>query len=133
MLPPNNAELQSLQGTWEGFVVGSEADRKITLTIAGDSLHYHRDSSHWFETTFVLSTGALPQQLHATIKRCGVPDLEGQVVFSLFKFENGALILAGSGDSVEELPKVFEGEGILRHEFRKTQPREKIVGLPESK
>ena len=114
-------------------MVGNEADGRITLTIAGDSLHYHRDANHWFETTFTLSTGAVPQQLHATIKRCSVPDLVGQEVCSIFKIENGALILAGSGDSVEELPKVFKEEGVLRHEFRKDQPRKTIVELPESK
>jgi uncharacterized protein (TIGR03067 family) len=122
-LPPIASELRSLQGSWEGFLVGNEADGKITLTITGDSLHFHRDTSHWFETTFTLSTDAVPKQLHATIKRSSTPDLIGQVVISIFKIENGALILSGSGDSVEELPKVFEGKGIMRHEFRKDLPR----------
>jgi hypothetical protein len=42
---PTAAELQPLQGTWEGVLVGQEKDGKITMTITGNSLHYHRDTN----------------------------------------------------------------------------------------
>src|SRR3954465_14886289 len=79
---PTNAELQLLQGTWEGIVVGDkgtsktpafqetgkrkpgeiglyflkpgvfesppQSQGKITITITGNSLHFHRDTNFWF-------------------------------------------------------------------------------------
>src|SRR5689334_20219063 len=66
---PTNAELQLLQGTWEGAVVGNKYE-KITITITGNSFHFHRDTNFWFETTITLRAGADPKQLYATIKGC---------------------------------------------------------------
>ena len=65
---PTNAELQLLQGTWEGVMVGQEKDGKITITLTGNSLHFHRDTNFWFATRFTLPAGKDPQQLHATIQ-----------------------------------------------------------------
>jgi hypothetical protein len=42
---PTNAELQLLHGTWEGVLVGDKAHQKITITITGSSLHFHRDTN----------------------------------------------------------------------------------------
>jgi hypothetical protein len=63
---PTAVELQLLQGTWEGVVVGGESHEKITITITGNSLHFHRDTNFWFETTITLPAGTDPKQLHAT-------------------------------------------------------------------
>ena len=41
---PTAAERQLLQGTWEEVQVGDEARQKITITITGNSLHFHRDT-----------------------------------------------------------------------------------------
>jgi uncharacterized protein (TIGR03067 family) len=131
--PPTASELQPLQGTWEGFLAGNKAAGKITITITGNSLHFHRDKDFWFETTFTLPADTDPQQLHATIKRCATPDLIGKVVVSIFKIEDGTLILAGFEDPAAKPPKIFEGEGIMRHEFRKVQPQKKNTELPKSK
>src|SRR6185295_9569275 len=68
--PLTAAKLQPLQGKWEGVMVGQEKDGKITITITGNSLHFHRDTNFWFETTFTLPAGTDPKQLHATIKDC---------------------------------------------------------------
>src|SRR5829696_1385152 len=64
---PTNAELQLLQGTWEGVMVGQEKDGKITITLTGNSLQFYRDTNFWFDTTITLSAGKDPKQLHATI------------------------------------------------------------------
>ena len=86
----------------------NEADGKITITITGNSLHFHRDTNFWFETTFVLPAGTDPQQLHATIKRSSPPeDSIGEVVFAIFKVEDGTLTLAGEQASAVEPPKAF--------------------------
>ena len=61
------------------------------------------------------------------VRGFSVPSAITKVVFSVLKIENGTLILVGSGDSAETLPKVFEGEGIRRHELRKVQPQKKKV------
>jgi hypothetical protein len=52
--PPTASELQRLQGTWEGVVVGDKSDDKYTITITGNSFHFHRDSNFWFATTITL-------------------------------------------------------------------------------
>src|SRR5215203_2114153 len=58
-----NAELQLLQGTWEGAVVGDKSPEKITITITGNSFHFHRDTNFWFDTTITLPAGTNPKQL----------------------------------------------------------------------
>ena len=50
--------------------MGDKSDGKITITITGNSFHFHRDTNFWFETTITLPAGTDPQQLHATIKDC---------------------------------------------------------------
>jgi uncharacterized protein (TIGR03067 family) len=126
---PTVAELQPLQGTWEGVMVGNESNGKITMTITGNALHFHRDTDFWFETTFTLPAGTYPQQLHATIKDCPQPcDDIGKVVFAIFKIEDGTLTLAGIQASAAEPPKTFgeipgvEDNRIFRYKLKKVQP-----------
>ena len=120
-------ELQFLQGTWEGVLVGDEAHQKITITITRNSLHFHRDTNFWFETTITLPAGKDPKQLHATIK--GGPPSQGasigQVVRAFFKIEDGTLTLVTMGDEAEETPKSFEAtkDGGTRYELRKVKPQ----------
>jgi len=126
---PTNAELRLLQGTWEGAVVGDKSREKITITITGNSLHFHRDTNFWFETTITLPAGKDPKQLHATIK--GGPPSQassiGQVVRAFFKIEDGTLTLAAIGGA-EETPKGFEAAVENRYELRKVQPQKKMSG-----
>ena len=129
---PTNAELQLLHGTWEGVLVGDKAHQKITITITGNSLHFHRDTNFWFETTITLPAGTNPKQLHATIKD-GVSSI-GQVVVAIFKIEDGTLTLAtGNGDG--EAPKSFGAtgdNGLNRYELRKVQPQKKNAEPPKT-
>src|SRR5688572_8247395 len=126
---PTNAELQLLQGTWEGVMVGQEKDGKITITLTGNSLHFHRDTNFWFDTTITLPAGKDPKQLHATIKGCppSQADSIGKVVRAFFRIEDGTLTLATIGDDAEETPKGFEAAG-TRYELRKVQPQKKMSG-----
>jgi len=123
---PTAAELQPLQGTWEGVLVGDEARQQVTITITGNSLHFHRDTNFWFETTITLPAGKDPKQLHATIKGCPPPQADsiGKVVRAFFKIEDGTLTLATIGDDAEETPKSFEAAG-TRYELQKVQPPKK--------
>ena len=105
----------------------------ITITITGNSLHFHRDTNFWFDTTITLPAGTNPKQLHATIKGCPPPaDSIGQVVVAIFKIEDGTLTLAtGNGDG--EAPKSFEAtgdNGLNRYELRKIQPQKKNTQPP---
>lgn len=109
-------------------MAGSEADGKITITIAGNSLHFQRDTDFWFETTFTLPA-TYPQQLHATIKDCAEPcDDIGKVVFAIFKVEDETLTLVGIQASAKEPPKTFgeipgiEDKSIFRYTLKKAQP-----------
>jgi uncharacterized protein (TIGR03067 family) len=121
----NAAELKRLQGTWEGVVVGDKAGQKITITITGNSLHFHRDKDFWFETAITLPGGPDPQQLHATIKGSAQGDnSNGKVVVAIFKIEDGTLTLAAGGS--EGTPKSFaasEDQGLTLYELRKVQPQ----------
>ena len=144
---PTASALQPLQGTWEGFRAHNEHQGKITLTITGNSLHFHRGTNYWFETTFTLPAGTNPQQLHATIKRCGPPptgftpqcwwwDTIGKVVVAIVKIEDGTLTLAGIHDRRnQEPPKSFEeieNRVMDRYEFRKVQPQKQNTARPNS-
>lgn len=135
--PSAAGALHPLQGIWEGVMVGQEKDGKITITVTGDSLHFHRDTNFWFETTMTLPAGTNPKQLHATIKSCPPSQASsiGQVVVAIFKIEDGKLTLVtGSGDG--EAPKSFEttgDNGLNRYELRKGSPQKKITELPKSR
>ncbi|MEO7678239.1 MAG: hypothetical protein ABIV39_15890 [Verrucomicrobiota bacterium] len=114
-------------------MVGHEKDGNITVTITGNSLHFHRDTNFWFETTITLPPGKDPKQLHATIKGCPPPaDSIGKVVRAFFKIEDGILTLATMGDDSEETPKGFEAAG-TRYELRKVQPQKKNAQPPRTK
>src|SRR6266700_641607 len=68
---PTAAELQRLQGTWDGVLVGQESAGKITITITGNSLHFQGlNRNEWYEATFTLPAETNPQQLRATITGC---------------------------------------------------------------
>ena len=129
---PIASELQPLQGTWEGNEVGENSHKKITITITGNTFHFHRDTNFWFETTITLPAGTDPKQLHATIKGCppSQADSIGKVVGAIFKIEDGTLTLATGGDGAdaEGTPKRFEAtadKGQTRYELRKVQPEKK--------
>ena len=131
---PTNAELQLLRGTWEGVVVGDESHEKITITITGNSFHFHRDTNFWFETTITLPADTDPKQLHATIKGCPPAQASsiGKVVGAIFKIEDGTLTLATLGDNAEETPNGFEAAP-NRYELRKVQPQKKNTQPPKPK
>src|SRR5688572_18991726 len=132
---PANAELQLLQGTWEGFSLQRETGdgpivkgtNTITVTFTGNSFHFHQDTNLWFEMTITLPAGKDPKQLHATIKGCPPSHASniGQVVRAFFKIEDGTLTLAAIGD--EETPKGFEAVKD-RYELRKVQRQQKMSG-----
>jgi uncharacterized protein (TIGR03067 family) len=126
---PIAAELQPLQGTWEGVMVGQEKDGAITITITGNSLHFYRDKNFWFETAITLPAGPNPRQLHATIKNSSPPTNSiGQVVRAIFKIEEKTLTLIPGGDNDEDMPKSFaaaEEKGLTRYELRRIQPPRK--------
>lgn len=119
-------------------MVGQEKDGGITITVTGDSLHFHRDKDFWFKTTFALPVGTDPGQLHATIKECapGQESSVGKVVVALYKIEDGTLTLVALGGGDEETPKSFEAaedKGLARYELRKVQPQKKNAEPPKTR
>jgi len=132
---PIAVELQPLQGTWEGVMVGQEKNGNITITITSNSLHFHRDTNFWFETTFTQPVGTDPKQLHATIKDCapGQESSVGKVVVAIYKIEDGTLTLATRGGGAEETPTSFDDEKVSRYELRKVQLLKKNIELLKPK
>jgi uncharacterized protein (TIGR03067 family) len=112
---PIAAELKPLQGYWEGEGAGG----KCSITITGNSLHY-RAGTNWYKATFTLSAGTDPQQLHATIKDSSPPTNGiGEVVFAIFKIEDGTLTLAVY-DMSDKPPKTFQSAS-SRYDLKKVQ------------
>jgi uncharacterized protein (TIGR03067 family) len=135
---PVDVELQRLQGTWEGVMVGQEKDGNITITITGNSLHFHRDTNFWFETTFTHPVGRDPKQLHATIKNgaAGQENSVGKVVVAIYKIEDATLTLVALGGGDEDTPKSFEAaedKGLSRYELRKVPPQKTNSEPPKTK
>ncbi len=104
-------------------MVGHGAEGKITVTITGNSLHFHRDEKFWYETTIALPAGKDPKQFHATIKASPPSQAEsiGEVVRAFFRIEGGTLTLATLGDDAEETLQSFEAAG-TRYELQNVQP-----------
>lgn len=129
------AELQPLQGTWEGVTVGDQSHQKITIAITGNSFHFHRDTNFWFATTITLPAGTDPKQLHATITDSSPPTSGiGEVIFAIFKIEDGTLTLAAVDMSDKPSPEAFDS-GPNRYILQKVQPQTKNTntGLPKTK
>jgi len=126
-------ELRRLQGYWEG----DAAAGKSSITITGNSLHYYARTDFWFETTFTLSAGTDPQQLHATIKDSSPPTNSiGQVVVAIFKIEDGTLTLAYNQDPEGVPPNAFPSDPnspFPRIDLKKVQSQNKNTELPKSK
>lgn len=106
-------------------MVGDKAKQKVTVTITGNSLRFHRDKDFWFETTLTLFPGTKPQLLHAKIER-GSSSI-GEVVVAIFKIENRTLTLA-TDNGAGEAQKAFE-TAPNRYELRKVQPEWERIGI----
>jgi uncharacterized protein (TIGR03067 family) len=124
--PPAGSALQKLQGKWHGVVVGDKSEDRYTVTIAGDSFHFQRDTNFWFETRIKLPSGTVPQQLHATIRRCapGQENSLGKTVVAIVQVADGKLTLAARGDGGDEIPTSFEAtedKGLTVYELSKVQ------------
>jgi len=122
-----DAELNRLQGYWEGEGAGG----RCSITITGNSLHY-RAGTNWWKTTFTLPADTDPRQLHATIKESSPPTNGiGQVVFAIFKIEDGTLTLA-EVDGSDEPPQTFSSAS-SRYVVKKVQPQKKNDEPPKNK
>jgi uncharacterized protein (TIGR03067 family) len=116
--------MQLLQGIWEGVDVGDPSHQKITITITNNSLHFYRDKNIWFDTTFTLSAGTEPNQLHATVKESANGDAKGEVVGAIFKIEDGTFTLASYGTDNDAPPKDFASYP-SRYVLKKVPPKKK--------
>lgn len=105
----------------------------ITITITGNSFHFHRDTNFWFKTTIALLPDTFPKQLRAAIQENAPAqgtNAVGKAVTAIFKIEGGTLTLAARGDGSEETPAGFEDENVTRYELRKSSSAEKTAPLP---
>lgn len=105
--------------------------QNITITITGNTFHFHRDTNFWFRTTIALPPGTHPKQLHATIKDCP-PSQDaslGKVVGAIYKIDGDRLTVAAY-DLSEEPPKTFANTMGL-YVVKKVQPQEKRAEPPK--
>ena len=118
-------------------MVGHE-NATITITVSSNSLHFHRDTNFWFQTTFTQPAGTDPKQLRTTIKDAapGQESSVGQVVGAIYKIEGGTLTIVPLGEDDEEASKSFEAaeeKRLTRYELRKAQPQKKTNEPPKTK
>ncbi len=94
--PRTAADLEPLQGYWEGRGPGGEC----SITISGDSLYFRAREDFWYDTSFTVLADKDPKQLHATILRDSSKEQKhiGNVVVAIFKIEDGELTLGVMGD-----------------------------------
>lgn len=131
VLQPTQAAPPYLHGTWQGVMVGDKLGGRITITIKGNTLHFHRDTNFWFETSIAVPGNTSPQQLQATIKKCaqGQENSIGKVVVAAFKVEGETLTLVARGDGSDEPPQSLESvgdEGVSRYELKRVIPKGKV-------
>jgi len=133
--PSTASELEPLQGTWEGVILGQPSDNKVSITFSGNSLHFQwlegNLKDNWYKATFALPVGANPQQLRATItgyfptNDIGTRDI-GHVVTAIFKIQDGTLTLTGKQDTSNAPPKGIDpfedNNAMFRYALRKVQP-----------
>ena len=138
--PSTAAELQRLQGSWEGVLEGHETEGKVSITITGNSLHFQGlKPIERYSATFTLPARTDPQQLHATIKDGPGPEVLGKVVFAILRIENGTLTLAGISANAVQSPRPsgqdpgFANNSMFRYDLRKVQPKGKASGLRTTK
>lgn len=82
----SHLDFEQLQGRWEGKGPGGSS----SVTITGDTLHFHAREDFWYETQFTLPPVDGPKQLHATILKDGsgrTKDI-GTLVVTIYKFES---------------------------------------------
>jgi len=156
--PTTAAELQRLQGTWEGFVLGDKGTSKnsdfqgtskrkpneIDMDLLRPGVFGSPPKSQ--ETITITVTGN-SFHLHrdtnfwfdTTITIPAGTDCPpsqanslGQVVRAFFKIEDGTLTLATIGDGAEETPEGFEAAP-NRYELRKVQPQKQNTQPPKPK
>ena len=121
---PTTAELQRLQGYWEGEILGGGV--KCSITITGNSLHFYSRPDFWYLTTFTLPVDTDPKQLRTTIKGTAPEATNdiGKVIVAIFKIEEGTLTLAVNQDPDGPPPKTFPNETnsvIARYDLKKPQ------------
>ena len=124
---PSAAEPSPLQGSWDGDGPGG----KCSITITGNTLHFHARTDFWYKATFTLPAGTGPQQLRAIINdgaQGKTDSTVGKVVVAIFKIEDGTLTLALNQDNEGPLPNAFPSERdgpIARYDLKKVQPQKK--------
>jgi uncharacterized protein (TIGR03067 family) len=130
LAPPQPAIDQNrLQGYWEGEGAGG----KCSITIKDNTLHY-RAGTNWHQTTFTLSAGTNPQQLHAAIKDSWPPakDSIGTVVHAIIKLEDNTLTLALFDESQELLPKSFD-DLTTKYVVKHVHPKKNNANTPKTR
>ena len=104
-------------------------DGKITITITGNSLHYHGlNTNEVYDATFTLPAETNPHRLRAIITSAVQTNAPGAVVRAIFKAGDGNFTLALNQDAGQQPPKSFGDDtpGVARYELWSVQPQKKI-------
>ena len=115
--PPPALGSHPLQGYWEG-----DGDSgTVSMTIAGNSLHFYARPDFQYDTTFKLVPGTDPPELHATILDSPrTSDGAGELVITIYEFEDGTLHLA----AVDKSDGASFDDALSRNRFERVQASE---------
>lgn len=101
--------VQQLQGTWTGTETGREDAGICKLKVEGNKIHFAGwHEQEWYKGTFKIVAGKKHNQMHGTIKECPIPEFVGKISKSIFKIEDGKLIIAGRSPGSDDAPNGFD-------------------------
>jgi uncharacterized protein (TIGR03067 family) len=101
--------LEVLQGTWTGKETGREDAGVCKLKIEGNKMHFEGwHEKEWYKGTFKITSDQKHKQIHGSIADCPIPEFVDKVAKSIFKIEDGKLIIAGRRPGSDDVPNGFD-------------------------
>jgi uncharacterized protein (TIGR03067 family) len=117
---PQKSDSDTIQGQWQGTEKDAAPDQHSSLTISGKNLEFHgSDTNEWYKGTFTIHEDTNPKQFIGVIKDCPSSDCIGLKVCAIYRIENGAFTICGSGPGETNFPTSFDGPGARQIVFKR--------------
>lgn len=118
------SDLDALQGTWQGQLLGPTEPPTATLVISGEHLELKMaDTNVWYKARFSLRPETNPKQLVATITACPFPESLGKTANGTYRFEEGGgLRMSANQPGDPAVPAGFDAPGVPQYFFRALKP-----------
>ena len=106
------SDLERLQGTWVGVVVGQEEEGKVTMTFEKEKVEFQRENSQeWYKGEIEFGgKDEKPKKIYATIKDCPVKEFIDKVCNGIYKLDDKSLMITAAPPGSDHEPKDFDDE-----------------------